>query len=160
MCASPLQRDARPRLLFVRLYSVQTKKGGRILTKSRRGRGEGEGGGGQTQGVCSLTPAARHRPFFTLLRECMCLSIPPSNRPQMSQAGAMFPSCQLDNASEAPWMRPRWEGGRRRGGRHTGEEELSSLGPRKLYGQREEGAVGKIFINPTFGSCTLRPQEF
>lgn len=106
MCASPLQRDARPRLLFVQLYSVQTKKRGQDIDKEST-----REGGGQTQGVCSLTPAARHRPFFTLLRECMCLSIPPSNRPQMSHAGAMFPSCQLDNASEAPWMRPSWEEG-------------------------------------------------
>lgn len=112
MCPSPLQCVARPRLLFVRLYGVQTKRGG-VLTQSRQGR---RGGGGETQGVCSLTPAARHRPFFTFLRECMCLSIPPSNRPQMPHAGAMFPSCQLGR-----YLRP---GGRRR---HTGEEKSGTF---------------------------------
>lgn len=56
-------------LPFVHLYGVQTKAG--YWHRA-----------GHKHYACSPNPEARHWPFFTLLRECMCLSIPPLNQPR------------------------------------------------------------------------------
>lgn len=83
---------------------------------------ESKGGGGrgpQTQDVCSPTPAARHQPFFTSLRECGCLSVPPSNPPKMSQTGAKFPRCQ--------------RGGQRGGQRSTADGSEGGGRRRKIH---------------------------
>lgn len=64
-------------LPFVHLYEVQTKAGYWHRT-------------GRKHYACSPTPEARHWPFFTLLRECMCLSIPPLNQPRCNTSVLCF----------------------------------------------------------------------